>query len=86
MSIFVFFETDRLTGTSDVWYENREKKKKKTDRWVFAPYFGCYDHESLHRIVDRCICDCLRTIFHCNKWYLWKKTNIIWLILTNHLI
>ncbi len=24
MSIFVFFETDRLTGTSDVWYENRE--------------------------------------------------------------
>lgn len=19
------------------------------------PYFGCYDHESLHRIVDRCI-------------------------------
>ena len=27
MSIFVFFETDRLTGTSDVWYENRENER-----------------------------------------------------------
>lgn len=29
MSIFVFFETDRLTGTSDVWYETVSEALQK---------------------------------------------------------
>ena len=59
MSIFVFL---KLIGSLVLLMYGMKTVSEgfaKTDRWAFAPYFGCYDHESLHRIVDRCICDSL---------------------------
>ena len=55
MSIFVFCKLIGSLVLLIYGMKTVSKALTKTDRWAFAPYFGCYDHESLHRIVDRCI-------------------------------